>query len=119
MTASRLRSEAISTRSQRSAAVTIARVPFVVDIASVGERTVEVLAGRVAEVEPLDQHAEALASERDSTSAASARASSTSAAHQTRSYPVASAWQIVDVARITSITTPVGAAADSSGVKAT
>ena len=79
----------------------------------------QVLAGRVAEVEPVDQHAEALAAERDAALAASARASSTSAAHQTRSYPLASAWQIVDVARITSITTPVGAAAASSGVKAT
>ena len=38
VTAARLSNEAISTRSQRSAAVTIARVPFVVDIASIGER---------------------------------------------------------------------------------
>jgi hypothetical protein len=38
---------------------------------------------------------------------------------KTRSYPPASAWQIVEVARMTSITTPVGAAAASSGVKAT
>ena len=49
----------------------------------------------------------------------SSRASSTSPAHRTRSYPPASAWQIVDVARSTSITIPTGADTSSAGVKAT
>ena len=65
VTAARLRSEAIRTRSQRSAAVTMARVPFVVDIASVGVGTLEVLLRRVAQIEPVDHDAEPLAAERD------------------------------------------------------
>src|SRR5690348_4143234 len=50
---------------------------------------------------------------------ASARASSISPTQTTRSKPDASAWQIVEVARRTSITIPSGAETGSAGVKPT
>ena len=52
-------------------------------------------------------------------SARSARACSISGTQSTRRYPTASACAIVEVARITSTTIPVGAEAASSGVNAT
>ena len=52
VTAARLSNDAISTRSQRSAAVTIARVPFVVDIASVGERVSRYSRGELPRSKP-------------------------------------------------------------------
>jgi hypothetical protein len=50
---------------------------------------------------------------------ARARASSISPTQITRSQPDASAWQIVEVARSTSITIPSGAETCSSGVNPT
>ena len=98
----------------------MARVPFVVDIASVGVRASRYSRGELPRSNPsILTPSRSPPSVIAAGSTCSARASSTSAAHSTRSYPDASAWQIVDVARITSTTTPVGAAADSSGVNAT
>jgi hypothetical protein len=54
-----------------------------------------------------------------SSASRSASACSTSGAEYTRSYPEANAWQIVEVARMTSMTIPVGASPAAVGVNAT
>ena len=117
-TASRLRSDATSTRSQRSAAVTIARVPFVVEMTSVAARGSTYSRGELPRSKPgirtafrsppSDALAELLAER-------SRLLDLGRAEHPL--VPGASAWQIVEVARMTSMTMPVGAAAASSGVK--
>ena len=68
-------------------------------------RAVEVLARRVTEVEAVDAHAEALAAERDAVGAPSSARVLDLGRAEDALVAGASAWQIVDVARITSITT--------------
>src|SRR4051812_8291518 len=120
--ADKLSSEPTSTTSHLDAAVRIARVPFVVVKMSVAAFGPSANSRGDA---PTSNPSTTTAFRSPPTTASSpsasrsARASSISAQHNTRSYPAASAWAIDDEARMTSTTTPTCAAASSSGVNAT
>jgi hypothetical protein len=120
-TASRFRSAPSTTSSHEAAAATIERVPFVVERTGVSARGSTNSRGEApaskASIRRASRSPAVIAA--SPSSALSAIASSISAQQSTRSYPDASAWAIVEVARMTSTTIPSGAAAASAGVKAT
>ena len=119
-TAPRLSRLPIRTSSQRSAAVTIVRVPFVVERISVSAFGSRNSRGEAPTSKPSIRTASrSPPTTLSGSSARSARACSISGTQSTRRYPDESACAIVEVARITSTTIPVGAEAASSGVNAT